>query len=298
MNKIATQFSSIWLRPVDSRRYAFVRIAFAAIVLLDIIHLWPMRDSFLSSAGSIGERASAVDNPGLNVSVFGIASSPLAVSLVLLIAAAATVLLAMGKYARAMLVVVAWFLISVIHRSPIATAGWDFVLCNVAFVLLFSPLGETWNARNLWRSHERGPRLPRYGLVLLQIQVFAIYWQTVFEKFSSPYWRDGEFLTYFMMSRHGRFAGGWVLEWHEFFDKLTYLTLFVELAIPILLWISATRIWGLATGIGLHLAIAFFGAHLSMFSLTMIMTYSVFINFGRKTRAVSSSDEKIASPEN
>jgi hypothetical protein len=292
MNKFATQFTSIWLQAVDSRRYALVRISFAAIVLLNIIHLWPLRDSFLSSAGSIGERGSAVANPGLYLSVFGIASSPLAVSLVFLIAAAATVLLAMGKYARAMLVVVAWFLISVIHRSPVATAGWDFVLCNVAFVLLFSPLGETWNARNLWRSHERGPRLPRYGLVLLQIQIFAIYWQTVFDKISSPYWRDGEFLTYFMMSHHGRFAGTWVLGWHEFFDKLTYLTLFVELAIPILLWIPAARVWGLAAGIGLHLSIAIFGAHLSMFSFTMIMTYSAFINFGRRSRDGSLSEEE------
>ncbi len=284
MKAAAEGLASVWLTEVDSRRYAAVRIALGVLVLLNIAHFWPLRVALFSNVGTVGGAASAELNPGLHLSVFSLAPSPLGVTLTFVCAAAAAALLTIGKWARPMAVAVAWFSLSTIQRAPLATGGWDFVLSNFALLLAFSPLGAEWRPADLWRSCERGPRVPRYGLVLMQLQVFVVYWQTVFVKMGNPYWRNGEFLTYFVMSHHGRFAGTWALGWHETFDKLTYLTLLVELAIPVLLWIPALRAWGLALGVALHLGIGLLGTGLWMFSATMLMGYCAFIDFGRKTR--------------
>jgi hypothetical protein len=201
---------------------------------------------------------------------------------VFIAAAAATLLLAWGKLARPMLGILFWFLLSIMQRAPVATSGWDFILLNFAAILLFSPLGEKWNPYHLLLLRKGSPMdpqsVPRYGLVLIQLQVFVIYWQTVIQKIGDYYWQTGDFLTYFMLSHHSRFAGSWVIHWHEFLDMLTYLTLMVELAIPILLWIPKTRRLGLFLGVAFHLSIAVFGVNLSIFSLVMIMTYLAFIS--------------------
>ena len=71
--------------------------------------------------------------------------------------------------------------------------------------------------------------------------LFIIYWQTVIQKLDDQYWAKGESITYFLLSHHGRFLGSWPVAWHDLLDKINYLTLIIELAIPILLWIRNTN---------------------------------------------------------
>ncbi|MFP6874201.1 MAG: HTTM domain-containing protein [Verrucomicrobiales bacterium] len=275
-------YRSIWLKGVDERRYALLRIAFAAVALVNIAHLWPYRITLLCANGIIDPAVAWDSGPGLYLSIFAAVNSPAPVTVVFIAAAAATLLLAWGKLARPMLGILFWFLLSIMQRAPVATSGWDFILLNFAAILLFSPLGEKWNPYHLLLLRKGSPMdpqsVPRYGLVLIQLQVFVIYWQTVIQKIGDYYWQTGDFLTYFMLSHHSRFAGSWVIHWHEFLDMLTYLTLMVELAIPILLWIPKTRRLGLFLGVAFHLSIAVFGVNLSIFSLVMIMTYLAFIS--------------------
>ncbi|MDB4712525.1 HTTM domain-containing protein, partial [Verrucomicrobiales bacterium] len=133
-----------------------------------------------------------------------------------------------------------------------------------------------WDLFRQWNKKQINLKAPQYGLVLIQLQVFIIYWQTVIQKLGDQYWAKGESITYFLLSHHGRFTGSWPVTWHELFDKINYLILLVELAIPILLWIRNTRRLGLWIGIGLHLSIAILGINLALFSLTMIVSYLAF----------------------
>lgn len=275
-------YRSIWLKQVDERRYALLRIAFASVMLINIAHLWPYRITLLCADGIINPAVASKSGPGLYLSIFSTVNSPFPVTVVFIAAAAATLLLAWGKLARPMLGILFWFLLSIMQRAPVATSGWDFILLNFAFILLLSPLGEKWNPYHLLLLRKGSPpdpqSVPRYGLVLMQLQVFVIYWQTVIQKIDDYYWQTGDFLTYFMLSHHSRFAGSWVIHWQGFLDILTYMTLMVELAIPILLWIPKTRRLGLFLGVTFHLSIAIFGVNLSIFSLVMIMTFLAFLN--------------------
>ena len=279
--------SMIWLRPVDSRRYALLRMAFAAVTLLHIVHLWPYRIALLCNGGMIDPLVASGSSPGFSMSVFAIVATPFAVTAVFLVAASATILLAWGKLARPMMAIVFVFLLSVMQRAPISASGWDYILINLSFILLFSPLGNTWTPWNLLRKKNTLPEaqfVPRYGLILIQLQVFVIYWQTVLLKIDNYFWQTGDFMTYFMLSHHSRFPGSWVVNWQGLLDIMTYITLLVELAIPILLWIPRTRRIGLFLGIGFHLGIAVLGVNLGIFSIVMISTFLAFINPWQRPR--------------
>ena len=274
-------YRAIWLKKTDARRYALLRIAFASVILIHIVHLWPYRITLLCSDGIIDPQAASSSGPGLYLSIFALLNSPLSVTIVFLVATLATLLLAWGKLARPMLGILFWLLLSIMQRAPVSASGWDFILINLALILLFSPLGEKWNPRNLLLRRGCGPELqlvPRYGLVLIQLQVFIIYWQTVILRLDNYYWQTGDFMTYFMLSHHSRFPGEWVINWQGLLDMLTYLTLMVELAIPVLLWIPKTRKAGLFLGVAFHLGIAIFGVNLAIFSLVMVTTFLAFTN--------------------
>ena len=290
----------IWLRPVDSRRYALVRMVFAAVTLLHIANLWPYRIALLCNDGMIGQVTGSGSVPGFYISIYALLDTPLAVTASFLIAASATILLGYGKWARPMLAVVFLFLLSVMQHAPISAAGWDFILMNLGFILLFSPLGNQWNHRNLLCKKGTPPDtefMPQYGLSLIQLQVFVIYWQTVILKINNYFWQTGDFMTYFMVSHHSRFPGSWVINWQGLLDMMTYMTLLVELAIPVLLWIPKTRRIGLVIGIGFHLGIALLGINLGMFSIVMISTFVAFLNpwprAGKKEVAINPPPQEI-----
>jgi hypothetical protein len=278
-------FSLLWLKNIDPRRYAIVRIGFALLLLSHFVHLFPYRDTILSNAGMTHSSAAKIGfhqlTGGTSISLFNYFQSSFEVTIILIFAIIASLTLAWGKWARTTLFVCFFIQLSFIHRAPASTTGWDSILTNLGFVLLFSPLGKDWNPWNLFRQWNKKQiifKAPQYGLVLIQLQVFIIYWQTVIQKLGDQYWAKGESITYFLLSHHGRFLGSWPVAWHDLLDKINYLTLIIELAIPILLWIRNTRRLGLWIGIGLHLSIAILGVNLALFSLTMIVSYLAFID--------------------
>ncbi len=277
-------YRGIWLKPVDARRYAWTRVAFAAAALCQLIHLWPYRNGLLGAGGLIPEEAARSFNPGFHLPSLLVIDPPWWPSLIIGAGILAAILLLWGKWARASLAVVFLVLVVTVQRAPLASTGWDFVLTNFGFILLFSPLGADWTPRRLWRSRRKAPlgrweagMLPRYGLVLLQIQVAVIYWQAVFERMGDRFWRNGEFLSYYLLSHHSRFAGPWVLEWEGWLKTATYLTNLIEIAIPILLWIPVTRKAGVLTGAVLHLGIAAVSLDIGLFTIAMLMAYVPFL---------------------
>ena len=278
-------FSLLWLKNIDPRRYAIARIGFALLLLSHFVHLFPYRDTILSNAGMTHSSAAKIGfyqlTGGTSISLFNYFQSSFEVTIIFIFAIIASLILAWGKWARTTLFVCFFIQLSFIHRAPASTTGWDSILTNLGFILLFSPLGKDWNPWNLfrqWNKKQLNLKAPQYGLVLIQLQVFIIYWQTVIQKLDDQYWAKGESITYFLLSHHGRFPGSWPVAWHDLLDKINYLTLIIELAIPILLWIRNTRRLGLWIGIGLHLSIAILGVNLALFSLTMIVSYLAFID--------------------
>jgi hypothetical protein len=274
------RIEGFWLGPADARVYALLRIAFSMVALMNVVDLWPHRLAFFSGTGMTGNPE---DRECLSAFLF--AGSPHLVSTVLVVAALAAVWLAVGVMARpAIVILFVWHTCYSCQGYPLAH-GWDVLLRILALILLVSPLGPSlqewpgrWNCRS--GAGRRSVHLvSRHGLMLTQMQLAVVYWQTVWLKVPDTHWRSGEFFSYFMMSIYSRFPSAAWARWEVVSAALSHATLLAELAIPLLLWNRRTRMLGFAVGIGLHFSILVV-SHIWLFSLAVLVPYIAFLDGG------------------
>ena len=271
----------LFFRREDERIYALMRIAFAIVALINLIMLWPDRQQFLTDSGMVDQEvAMRLANP-VYVSVFQFARSEAAVSGLMIFTGVALVALMAGVGARlAALWAVVWH-ISFVARAPLPLGGWDTILRNFSFLILISPLGECWTLPALLRGSAKRavPGVSAHGLVLMRLQVLVIYWHAELARLLShdPYWKNGEFLSYFMLSHYARWPGRWVLQYEGLMILGTFGVQLAETAIPVLLWFRRTRWWGVLLGFALHAGISVAARGFVMFCLAMLMTYIAFL---------------------
>jgi len=265
----------LWLRQIDESRYALVRIGFSIVAFLNLCSLWPYRHSFFSSEGIISQMAAISEIQVFYPSVFGIIESPAAVTGYFIFSGLAIICLGLGRMPRLAAFFVFLWIMSFTFRAPISTTGWDLVLRCFSFLILVSPLGKSWKFPGSWRPATR--LVPVYGITLMRIQVLIIYWQTVIARFHDPFWQNGDFFAYFLLSHHSRWPGQWVIDALPLMRFFTWSTQGLEILLPVLLLIRKTRWIGIVLGCLFHLAIVIVSNNVSLFSLTMVMTYLAFL---------------------
>lgn len=269
--------SDVFFRPGDERIYALLRIVFAAVALLNLIFLWPDRQVLFSDAGMMDcDVAGSLASP-VYLSIFALARSETAVTCCMSLAALALVMLMAGIGTRfAAFCSLVWH-ISYMARAPLALTGWDVVLRCFSFLILLSPTGKCWTLPALLRGKMIPASVSCHGVILMRLQVVVIYWQAVLRRFSDPYWWNGDFLSYFLLSHHSRWPGQWVLEHQNHLALATHAIQLAEMAIPVLLWVRKTRWWGALLGFALHAGTSVFTRDLGLFFLAMMMTYLAFL---------------------
>lgn len=273
------RFENAWLGPVDLRVYGWLRVAFAVVALANLIDLWPHRFTFFSSDGLVDSAAVAEAAGTWRISLFHFADSPAVVTTVFVIAALAMLCLALGIGSRVMIVLVFAFQVSYTYRAFPVVHGWDILLRIQAFILMISPLGPTFREcfiSRYGRLQRRENSVPRFGLVLTQILLAVIYWQTIWLKAPDAAWRNGEFISHFMLSNYSRFQSPSWANWEVVSAVLSYATLVIELAVPLLLWRKRTRWLGFALGFSLHLGILAV-SHIWLFSWAILVPYLAFL---------------------
>jgi hypothetical protein len=171
--------------------------------------------------------------------------------------------------------------ISFVARAPLPIAGWDTILRVYSFLILISPLGNCWTLPALIRGGARtaAAGVSGHGLVLMRLQVFVIYWHAELARLLSPdpYWKNGEFMSYFMLSHFSRWPGHWVLQYEGLMILATFGVQVAEVAVPLLLLFRRTRWWGMLLGFALHVGISVMARGFVMFCVTMLMTYIAFL---------------------
>lgn len=273
--------TDLFFKGEDERIYAAVRMAFAAVALLNLIFLWPDRQVFFSNAGIVDLDAAMISARPVYLSVFGMIGSAAGVTAVMAVTALALVLLLLGIGVRvATFWVLVWH-ISYMARAPLPLTGWDLVLRCFCFLLLVSPVGKCWTLPALLRggAGRVAQSVSRHGLILMRLQVVVIYWHAVLARLlhPDPYWENGEFLSYFMLSHHMRWPGTWALQYGSMLALWTYFIQLGEAALPVLLWVKKTRWWGALLGTILHVGIFVVARDLGLFCLAMLMTYTAFL---------------------
>jgi len=270
----------LFLRAEDERVYAAVRIGFALVALCNLVLIWPWRGNLLSSSRMIDLAAAGGRRDLGSVLLFHFFQTPAQVSVVMCLAAGSMLLLLLGIWPRLAATLVFLWHLSFIARSPMALAGWDMLLRAFSFLLLVSPMGRCWTLPALWKKGQMLPQqVARYGLVLMQLQVMTVYFQTVVAKLvnPNPYWRNGELIPYFLLSHFARWPDAWVAKQASLLLPLTYLALLIEVAIPVMLFVKRTRFWGALLGLLFHGFICVISHNIGPFTLVMGMTYLAFL---------------------
>ena len=267
--------SNWFFADVDPRAYAALRVSVGVSAAAIWLELWPLRQALFSDAGMFG--LSSANAPSrLNVFFFG--DSVAAVDTVFVVALLAIGCLICGVFSRIAAIVVYLWAISYSAQAPIALAGYDTVLRLSSFGLAVSPAVGVWSLRKTWFSGTHRS-VPRYGLRILQWQLMLVYWCTVWLKAPDPYWRQGNVMSYFWMSNFARFPTPAAANLGAVDAVLTWGTLAIEAAVPVLLWQRRTRALGFFLGFCLHFGIAI-SAKLALFSVSMLPLYMAFLEKG------------------
>ncbi len=276
---LLSRFTGLFLDPADARVYAAVRIGFACTALLNLMQIWPDRESFFTDAGMVDHETVRKYTVGLYESVFYFCTDLSAVSTYMIFSGAAMVMLMLGIWPRVAAVAVYVWHLSYSIRAPLVLVGWDEVLRCTSFLVMVSPLPACWCLQPAKARRKAAAEPPplRYGLTPLQVQLAGIYIHAVLARLGDEFWMSGDFMSFFLLSHNARWPGLWVLNYGTLLKGVTYLVLLMELAIPVLLMVRRWRWYGIAAGVLLHAGISMMAYNLMLFFLSMMMLYLSFL---------------------
>ena len=119
-------------------------------------------------------------------------------------------------------------------------------------------------------------RAPRYGLLLIQLELALMYFQTMWHKSADVSWRTGELASYFFMGTYSIIQKPLLIDLPRLSVFLTHLALLIEISVPFLLWNNKWRIFGFVGGYSLHFVIFF--SEVPIFSLVCMISYWAFVS--------------------
>ena len=298
MNTFQLKF---WFGRVDSRPISVFRVFFAALLFKNAIYNLSLADEFFSDTGYVPRSAlwdglARADRFSL---MDAMPYSWMATAFFILWAGVALCLL-VGNRTRLMVVINFVIVLSVHERNIYVLNGADTVLRVLSFWMLFLPLGRHYSVdaiRNRCAAYSRSRDLDdlrvrngqntvfAFPLRAAQLQIAIIYLFSFIEKLPGEIWQSGEGIHYALqMTSLTLPTGDWFLTVSPLWltSLLSYCTLFVEAAFPLLMfvpfWQPVPRALGLLLGMSLHLGIA---ATMSIpnFSLIMLISYLLFCEY-------------------
>jgi hypothetical protein len=272
----SSKVQSFFFEPADPRAYAALRIGYAVATLAILIDLWPIRINLFAETGMVGGGGDLSLTGGLNAFIW--LHSELAVTLYMAFSGVCLALLGLGIAPRVMAICAYIWAVSYNATAYYAAGGYDELARLIGFAIMISPTVSIWSVGKGWmagRSWPEGQGPPKYGLRIIQWQLFLVYFATVWMKVANRNWRDGDIIAYFWMSIFSRFPHPIYADHLWLSALVAWSTLAIELAIPILLWVPRTRMLALLLGVLLHGVIGV-TSKLALFGLMIVPLYVAF----------------------
>jgi len=287
---LSTSWTVFLHAPIDVRRFAFVRIGYALLILIYLAILYPDLETWFGPTGLYPAEVDAETKlPQLWSVLRWLPTEPLEAGIwlhrIFWLHIACTLLLLSGFCSRLNALMVYVLLISWQNRNPLILDGEDGVFRLVGFFLLLMPSGRAWSIdRLLWnRSVKDACALaPAWSLRLLQLQMVVIFVSAALYKLGGAAWWDGSALSYVVRldDTFGRFRiPAWPFEIPILVRLMTWTVLAVELIAPLLLWFRETRRWALLAIVLFHLSNEY-AMCLFLFHWIMLVGWSTFLTSG------------------
>lgn len=258
MKRAVAAWDRFWFTPESTATLAVLRIGVGILALLTALTLWPDVRPFYGATW-IGTTAARV----IVATLF-----------------CASWLLILGLRSRLSSVVVLLCLVALATVNPFVFNSGDDLL---RYLALFVTLGSSGAAlsvdcRRREGSAWRFPLRPVWPVRLVQIQVTLMYVAAVWHKFQGSTWPNGTAVSYpLRIPDMVRFTvPGWLSHTMAGAHLLTWGTLAIEAAIPVLVWNRRTRPWVLGLGVALHLGIDL-TLRAGLFSWVVLVAYLAFV---------------------
>jgi hypothetical protein len=276
--RIVSGWNRFWFEPTETSSLALFRIAFGLITVVWTATLIPNVSAFYGPNGIL---PSVPDRDPGEWGLLAFSTNPVLTAVVVAGTLVAAVAVTVGVFTRVASIALWIGVVSLIQRNAYITNSGDGVLRDMAFLLMLTPAGAALSVdrlrvapRRFWEFPARAP----WGLRLIQIQISVGYLSAALHKMSTDLWWDGSAVSYAlrMDDIHRLHFADFVSESVALTGALTYGTMFVELALAVLIWNRRLRPWVLVLGIGLHLGIDS-SIMVGYFSYLMLAGYLAFV---------------------
>jgi hypothetical protein len=265
---IANGWNDFFHRPLDTRIAAIVRIAYAAVLLVNLLVLLPDLALWFTDQGVLPTTVSRELRRGWDWSLLWHVPGTIgAVRICFFVFLLQAALLLVGLFSRLNAACVLAWLISFQNRNAQILDGEDSVFIVIALCLALMPCGHCWSIdRHVrgWLCRLRGSEpaaddclRPAWGLRLLQFEMALILISAGLWKLAGEPWLDGTALYYVarLEDFFPRFpTPAWLFDNPWQVAAMTWSVLALELLAPLLIWFRETRRWTLLIVILFHLA--------------------------------------------
>jgi len=184
-----------------------------------------------------------------------------------------------GFYTRTSSILLFLLVLSFHERNQQVLNGGDVVLRTQLFLFMFAPAGAALSLDSLIRrkrhpNEAAGPALVApWAQRLMQFQIAIIYFVSAYAKWSGDLYRNGSAMYYVFGLIDFNIRGvERLMNYPVIYSGLTFAMLFVEIAIPFLMWFHAARPYAVVMGLLLHLWIMIVMT-IPVFGILMVATY-------------------------
>jgi Vitamin K-dependent gamma-carboxylase len=241
---------------VDALGFAFFRICYAAILLLELRQLFFFQ-SLIFPEGVL---------------------SPAQVLGLLLAWGMVLCFLMAGWFTRTAAVLNYLISVTVVWGMPDFKYHFDYIMICVNFLLIWLPVNATFSLDADWRKRKTGMAAPEWvsarGVYLLAIVALGlVYLDSVVYKFTSPMWMSG--LGFWLPSslpQNARTDLSWILNQQGLVKAIGYGILVFESLFLLLIWFRPLRLVLVVGGLLLHAGIGL-AYPIPHFSLAMMAMY-------------------------
>ena len=275
-------WNQFWLKSIDARQYAALRIAFGGLSVVYLLGLLPYVEAQFSGLGWLRDiQQIAVQNGG-SWSLFFIQAGAQATTLayaIVWMGIIAAFMLMIGWQSR-LAAFITWLVwVSLWNRNPLLLDGDDAILKLMCFYLMLSSCGNCWSVDACLQIKPQ--QVSVWPLRLIQFQIALIYFVSGWVKFHSPEWLDGTIMQYVLIHpQYSRWDGWSFIDNPLLSGVLVALAGFIrwwELLFPFLLINAHSRKISLLIGILFHVGLLF-TMNLRWFPVIMLSLYPALLS--------------------
>lgn len=280
MNAIIKYWDKIFFRRFDPIPISIFRIFLGITIIFMFICEFPNWENYYTRNGVLSLTDLDLKTSPYNWSLFYIFENTIPVKLFFLVGLSCAILFTIGLFTRFSTIILYIILFSKMNANPILPAGYDVIIKMLLFYSFFIPLNHYFAIDNFLIKKKREFPLI-WPVRIIQIQICLVYVFTILIKLvSDKSWLNGDAIYYLLANNiWSRFPDcKFFYLYNTLFCKIaTYATVFIEALFPILVWFKSTRIFALLMITIFHILLAFLMLHISIFSLTMISAFWVFV---------------------